>query len=88
MEPSTTGPNSFQSDPPNAALVVDELSEQDVTVIELYRPLYDEDNKTLQFDAIPIGSKLSMDTPSKFQQSTLVVDVSGTKPVCNGACWR
>jgi hypothetical protein len=43
----TTGPNSFQSDPPNAALVVDEPSEEDVTVIELYSPLYEEDNMTL-----------------------------------------
>jgi hypothetical protein len=84
----TTWPNSFQSDPPNAALVLDEPSEQDVTVIELYSPLYDEDNKTLQYDVIPVGNKLSIDTPSEFQQSTLVIDVSGTKPVCNGACWK
>lgn len=84
----TTGPDSFQSDPPNAALVLDEPSEQDVTIIELYSPLYDEDNKTLQYDVIPIGNRSSIDALSEFQQSTLVIDVSGTKPICNGACWK
>ena len=84
----TTGPDSFQSDPPNAALVLDEPSEQDVTIIELFSPLYDEDNKTLQYDVIPIGNRSSIDALSEFQQSTLIIDVSGTKPVCNGACWN
>lgn len=84
----STGPNSFQSNPPNAALVLDELTAQDVTIVELFSPLYDEDNKTLQYDVIPIGNITSIDMPLEFQQSTLVIDVSGTKPVCNGACWK
>jgi hypothetical protein len=84
----TTGPNSFQSNPPNAALVLDELTVQDITIVELFSPLYDEDNKTLQYDVTPIGNVTSIDMPSEFQQSILVFDVSGAKPVCNGACWK
>lgn len=84
----TTGPNSFQSGPPNAALVLDEPSEQDVTIIELFSPQYDEDNKTSRYDVIPIGNRSSIDALSEFQQSTLVIDVSGEVPICNGACWK
>jgi hypothetical protein len=84
----SSGANSFQSDSPNAALVLDEPTAQDVTIVELFNPLYDGDNRTLQYDVNPIGNITSLDLPSEFQQSTLVIDVSGTKLVCNGACWK
>jgi hypothetical protein len=85
----TTGPNSFQSDPPNAALVLDEPTAQDVTIVELFNPLYNGDNKTLQYDVNPIGNITSTDLPSEFQQSTLVIDVSGEGAyICDGACWK
>ena len=70
-----TGANSFAVDPPNAALVVDDEVEQrqDLGVIELYNPEYDPEAKTLNYDIVT-ENRTSIDLPSEFEQSTLVID--------------
>ena len=72
-----TGANSFAVDPPNAALVVDDDVEQrrDLAVIELYNPEYDPEAKTLNYDMVT-ENRTSIDLPSEFEQSTLVIDNS------------
>ena len=69
----STGPNSFAVDPPNVALVVDDNVEQrqDLAVIELYNPEYDSEANTLKYDT---ENGTSIDLPSEFGQSTLVID--------------
>ena len=69
------GENNFAVDPPNAALVVDDDVEQrqDLAVIELYNPEYDPGAKTLNYDMVT-ENRTSIDLPSEFEQSTLVID--------------
>ena len=70
----SVGPDSFTVDAPNAVLVVDEQEgKQDIVIIELFDPIYDSDKKTLKYDVTP-DNDTSIDLPSEFGQSTLVVD--------------
>jgi hypothetical protein len=78
----STGPDSFAVDPPNAALVVDdEEQRQDIAVIELYNPEYDSEANTLKYDIsaenATATTTTSIDLPSEFGQSTLVIDQTG-----------
>ncbi|MGD1837809.1 MAG: hypothetical protein ACPKPY_07100, partial [Nitrososphaeraceae archaeon] len=42
----SVGEDSFAVDPPNAVLVVDEREgQQDITIVELFNPVYDSDKK-------------------------------------------
>jgi hypothetical protein len=89
----STGPDSFAVDPPNAALVVDdEEQRQDIAVIELYNPEYDSEANTLRYEisaenatATTTTTSSSIDLPSEFGQSTLVIDAGdGGGPVDDG----
>ena len=81
----STGPDSFAVDPPNAALVLDdEQQRQELAVIELYNPEYDSGANTLKYDistanatasATTTTTTTSIDLPSEFGQSTLVIDI-------------
>jgi hypothetical protein len=74
----STGPDSFAVDPPNAALVLDdEEQRQGIAVIELYNPEYDSGANTLKYDIIAenaTATTTSIDLPSEFGQSTLLID--------------
>jgi hypothetical protein len=76
----STGPDSFAADPPNAALVVDDEVEQrqELAVIELYNPEYDSEANTLRYEIsaenATATTTTSIDLPSEFGQSTLVID--------------
>jgi hypothetical protein len=76
----STGPDSFAVDPPNAALVLDdEEQRQDIAVIELYNPENDSGANTLKYDisaenASTTATTTSIDLPSEFGQSTLLID--------------
>ena len=75
----TTGPDSFAVDPPNVALVVDDDAaeqSQDLAVIELFNPEYDSEANTLKYDMVSENGT-SIDLPSEFGQSTLVIDSGG-----------
>ena len=73
----STGEDSFAIDAPNAVLVVDEQErvQQDVAIIELFSPVYDSDKKTLKYDMTP-DNATSIDLPSEFEQTTIVIDNS------------
>jgi hypothetical protein len=79
----STGPNSFALDPPNAVLVLDdEEQREEVAVIELFNPEYDSEANTLRYDitaenATATTTSSSIDLPSEFGQSTLVIDPGG-----------
>ena len=67
------GVDSFAVDAPNAVLVVDEQEgEQNVTIIELFNPVYDYDKKTLKYD-IMLDDSTSVEL-LEFGKSTLVID--------------
>jgi ABC-type Fe3+-hydroxamate transport system substrate-binding protein len=69
------GPNSFDIDPPNAVLVLDdEQQKQELAVIELYNPLYDPEVNTLKFDITDENATSSIDLLLRFGQSILVID--------------
>ena len=71
------GPDNFAVDPPNAVLIVyDEIQQrQDYAIIELFNPQYDPEANTLRYDIIAENATTtSIDLPSEFGQSTLVID--------------
>ena len=51
----TSGEDSFQVDPPNAALVFTDDQEDDVFEIELFNPTYDEDENAIRYDFSVLG---------------------------------
>ena len=67
------GEDSFEIDPPNAVLIVDEIEgqQQDVAIVELFIPIYDSDKKSLKYEAIP-DNATSMELQSEFGQMTIV----------------
>ena len=69
------GPNSFNVDPPNAVLILDdEKQKEELAVIELYNPVYDPQVNTLRYEIAPDNATSSISLPSEFGQSTLVID--------------
>ena len=55
-------------------LVVDEQEgEQDMTIVELFSPVYDVNEKTLKYEVIP-DNTTSIELPGEFGTSTLVID--------------
>ena len=91
-----TGPDSFAVYSPDAVLVLDdEEQRQDISVIELYNPEYDPGANTLKYDISGTNESAtttSIDLPSEFGQSTLLIDaenqqgpyVPGKRPDISG----
>ncbi|HJR85310.1 MAG TPA: hypothetical protein VJ772_08090 [Nitrososphaeraceae archaeon] len=77
----TNGEDSFQVDPPNAALVVlTENQADDVFEIELFNPIYDEDEKAIRYDFRVLGNVTSSpDLPANLGKSVLIIDSSESK---------
>jgi hypothetical protein len=83
----STGPDSLAADPPNAVLVLDDEHQgQGSAVIELYNPRYDSEAKTLKYDMTAVNATAttpsSIDLPSEFGQSTLMIDTQAA-PISN-----
>jgi hypothetical protein len=76
----TSGEDSFQVDPPNAALVLTDDQEDDVFEIELFNPTYNEDENAIRFDFSVLGNATSSpDLPSNLGKSVLIIDSSESK---------
>jgi hypothetical protein len=80
----TSGEDSFQVDPPNAALVVfREDEEDDVFEIELFNPLFDENENAIRYDFSVLENGTSsidlIDLPTNLGKSVLIVDSSESK---------
>ncbi|MDW0120939.1 MAG: hypothetical protein QOK88_07945 [Nitrososphaeraceae archaeon] len=76
----TSGEDSFQVDPPNAALVVTDDQEDDVFEIELFNPTYDEDENAIRYDFSVLGNATSSpDLPPNLGKSVLIIDSSESK---------
>jgi hypothetical protein len=71
----TTGPDSFASDAPNDALIVEdkESGQLETAVIESFSPVYDTSTNTLTY-TIMAENGTSINLPSEVGQSILVVD--------------
>jgi len=65
--------NSFFSDPPNAALVIDDQEGQDEVVIKLFEPAYDYDSDVLVYNFNYLNNTVDK-LPSEFEHATLVID--------------
>ena len=70
----STGDDSFAIDAPNSVLVVDEQGGQNVTIVELFNPVYDSDKKALKYDVIPYNAT-SIELPNEFGQTMMVIDL-------------
>jgi hypothetical protein len=74
---SNKSEDCFALDPPNAALVVldnsDFTSEQELALVELFDPVYDEDRNALTYNARP-DNATSIDLPDEFGQSVMIID--------------
>lgn len=76
----TSGEDSSQVDPPNAALVVTDDQEDDVFEIELFNPTYDEDENAIRYDFSVLGNATSSpDLPPNLGKSVLIIDSSESK---------
>jgi hypothetical protein len=76
----TSGEDSFQVDPPNAALVVLTDDKDDVFEIELFNPAYDEDENAIRYDFRVLGNATSPpDLPPILGKSVLIIDSSESK---------
>ncbi|MGD1837741.1 MAG: hypothetical protein ACPKPY_06755 [Nitrososphaeraceae archaeon] len=77
----TTGEDSFAVNPPNALLIVDKIEgKQDIAIVELSNPVFDSAKKTLKYDII-LDDARSIELPSEFEESTLVMDHAGNPGV-------
>ena len=78
----STGEDSFAVDAPNAVLVVDEHEGiQEIAIIELFNPVYDQEKKELKYEVTP-DNTTSIELPSEFGQSTLVTDLLNNYTPC------
>jgi hypothetical protein len=76
----TSGEDSFQVDPPNAALVLTDDQEDDVFEIELFNPTYNEDENAIRYDFSVLGNATSSpDLPPNLGKSVLIIDSSESK---------
>ncbi|MGD1836685.1 MAG: hypothetical protein ACPKPY_01330 [Nitrososphaeraceae archaeon] len=76
---------SYAKVPPNAALIFEDAKEeQEIFVIELYRPEYNEDKKILNYDFKVIDNSTFSDLPLDFGQASLLID--GGYGGCGGKC--
>lgn len=77
----TSGEDSFQVDPPNAALVIlTDDQEDDVFEIELFNPIYDVDENAIRYDFRVLGNATSSpDLPPNLGKSVLIIDSSESK---------
>ena len=64
--------HNLSIDAPNAVLIAG-TNDQDIAIIELFNPVYDYNQDTIKYIAIPDNST-SIELPSKFGQSTLIID--------------
>ena len=74
----STGPDSFAADAPNDALIVEntQTGELDTVIIELFNPIYDANTNTLTYTIMAeYGTTINL--PSEFGQSILLIDSSG-----------
>ena len=69
------GQDSFMKDPPNAALILDKINEQqqDIIIIELFNPVYDSDKKSLKY-VIKADNNTLSELPNKTGQTTIIID--------------
>jgi hypothetical protein len=70
------GPESFNADPPNATLIVEDEGNQDIMIVKLTNPVHDPTAETLKYDIIPENAT-SLELPNEFGQSTLVINGTG-----------
>lgn len=83
METWSLGRDSFEDDPPNATLVVEELDAgQHFVIAELTDPEYDPDTDTLTYVVI-IEADTDVDLPSDFGEVTLVIDENCCFTACS-----
>jgi hypothetical protein len=77
----TEGKDSFQLDPPNAALVtLVGDAEQDIFEVELFNPIYEKEHKTLSYDVTFLGNiTINSDLPKDLENTVLVIDQD---PIC------
>ncbi|HZD36211.1 MAG TPA: hypothetical protein VE130_13500 [Nitrososphaeraceae archaeon] len=71
----SAGQNSFSSDEPNDALIVEnnQTGQLETAIVESFSPVYDTDTNTLTY-TITAENGTSINLPSEFGQSVLVMD--------------
>jgi hypothetical protein len=69
----SAGADSFAVDAPNAVLVVDDLQEQDIPIIVLFDPAYDENKQAIRYEVTP-DNATSIELPDEFGRSSLIID--------------
>ena len=76
----TAGQDSFRSDPPNAAIVLTEGGQKGEGIIvgELLNPIYDKENKTLQYDIMNLDSRVGA-TGEKARSQNVIFSAIGNK---------
>lgn len=95
------GNDSFEDDPPNAALVLDDSGGQKTIIVELLNPVFDGGTQTLTYKVVAAGESGGFttfgrdgsvnqegDISGEFGQATLVIDdADEVFPVPHGTCY-
>ena len=78
----TAGPDSFESDVPNDALIVEntQTGNLETAVIESFNPMYDANTNTLTY-TIVAENATSINLPSEFGHSVAVIDSTGNQKI-------
>ena len=84
IENWSVGKDSFAVNAPNAGIIVNNNEgQQNTAIIELFDPIYDPDKRTLKYD-VTTDNSTSIELPSEFRQTTMVIDVCRDKGPCGG----
>ena len=77
------GEDSFETNPPNAALDIISEDSQTLAVVELMNARYDASTKTLEYDLIILDDETDEGIPETFDEAALFIDSIWKEYYCN-----
>ena len=75
--------DSFEVNPPNAALDIIGENSQSLVIIELMNAKYDAETKSLEYDVIILGDETDGSIPGSFGEAVLFIDSAWKDYHCN-----
>ncbi len=78
----SVGEDSFENNPPNAALDIIGENSQNISIIELMKAKYDVQNKTLEYEVIVLDNESNGTSPEIFNEAVLFIDSTHVDYTC------
>ena len=77
-----SGEDSFEVNPPNAALDVVENDSQSIAIVELMKAKYDASTRVLEYEVVILDDKTDGNIPESFDEAALFIDSTFKKYHC------